>query len=124
MHSKHEIAFAHRLETGMLSEMLILDVLSRIGEARIPQLAMYVKRATRNSRVPFFLGKTVRDVLRQHERLRNVQIAPRGTDSLYTITPLGRKQLGIYQPLVERLYPSVLRVPRLHTPTSDSRSIA
>jgi hypothetical protein len=110
------------LETRMLSELLILDVLSRLGQVRIPQLVIYLKQATEKSRVPFFLGTTVRDVLREHERIKHIESASAGTDSLYTITQLGRKQLAQYQQVVEKFYPSVLKVEG-HKPAASSTAL-
>ena len=95
------------LRTKNLSELLVLDIIQRLGSVRVSQLVYALKQATKNSRAPFFIGTPLRDVLLTYQHLRQVESTSDGTDNLYSLTPNGKRAAHQWGNLVVKYYPAV-----------------
>jgi hypothetical protein len=98
--------------TRGISELLILDIVSRLGQARLSDVHEALRLVTDGSPTIFFTGQTLRKVLDNYRDLKQIQIVTQSPEPTYTLTPTAATQIRHFEVKLNDLFPQLQQVAR------------
>jgi hypothetical protein len=98
--------------TRGISELLILDIVSRLGQASLADVHEALRRVTEGSPTIFFTGQPLRKVLDNYRDLKQVQIVTQSPEPTYTLTPAAATQIRHFEVKLNDLFPQLQHVGR------------
>jgi hypothetical protein len=97
---------AERPTTRNLSELLILYVVSQFGAIPTSELLDALQKVTANAKSPFYLGDSLRDVLRSQVAYGRLEEVQEGEERRYRLTAEGDKLLQQYLTNLSSAFPN------------------
>jgi len=98
--------------TRGISELLILDIVGRLGQAKLSDVHEALQRVTQGSETVFFTGQPLRKVLDNYRDLKQVQIVTQSPEPTYTLTPTAASQIRHLEVKLTDLFPQLQQLVR------------
>lgn len=98
--------------TRSISELLILDILSRLGQAKLSDVHEALRRVTQGAETVFFTGQPLRKVLDSYQDLKQVQVIAQSPEPTYQLTPSAATQIRHFEVKLNDLFPELKQLGR------------
>lgn len=96
-----------KIPVRRLSELLVLDVVWRLGHADALRVADAVRKVTQVTPTPFFVRGRISELLWSYRRASKLSSTGTGSREIFQLTPAGKKTVLFYEPVITRAYPAV-----------------
>jgi hypothetical protein len=91
--------------TRSLSELLILDIISKLGPAPLSDIHEALRNVTQGSQTLFFVGQPLKKVLERYRDLKQIQVTRQSPEPTYELTASARAQVQQFENQLDQLFP-------------------
>lgn len=98
--------------TRSLSELLILDIIFKLGPANLSDIHKALRDVTQESPTLFFVGQPLKKVLERYRDLKQITVTRQSPEPTYELTPSARAQVQLLEGELDQLFPQLREIHR------------